>query len=73
MGQLESLRELNTEEPNNKIKNKKSMPLLFILIGLLVNLEIWRHYTLNLFGKLHNLVLAHFTLFRACDTLACIL
>jgi hypothetical protein len=33
MGQLESLRELNIAEPNNKIKEKKIMAFLFILDG----------------------------------------
>jgi hypothetical protein len=70
MGQLESLRELNTAEPNNKRKNKKSMPLLFILIGLPVNLETLH---IEIVWKLHSLVLVHFTLFRACDVLACLL
>jgi hypothetical protein len=51
MGQLESLRELNIAEPNNKRNNKKSMPMLFILMGISVNLEIWKHCTLKLFGS----------------------
>jgi hypothetical protein len=58
MGQLESLIKLNIAELNNKRKRKKkkkkkkeSMPLLFILIGLSVNLEILRHCTLKLFGS----------------------
>jgi hypothetical protein len=53
MGQLESLREINIAEPNNKRKNKKKkfMPLLFSLMGILVNPEILRHYMLELFGS----------------------
>jgi hypothetical protein len=38
-----------------------------------VNLEIWRHCTLKSFGKLHSLVLVHYTLFQICDALACLL
>jgi hypothetical protein len=73
MGQLESLRELNTAEPNNKIKIKKNMPVLFTLIGLLVNLEILETLHIEFVWKLHSLMLVHFTLFRACDALACLL
>jgi hypothetical protein len=55
MGQLESLRELNIAKSKIKEKKKekynKSMPMLFILMGNLVKLEILRHCTLKLFGS----------------------
>jgi hypothetical protein len=51
MGQLESLRELNIAEPNNKRKNNKIMPLLFIPMGNSMKLEMLRHCTLKLFGS----------------------
>jgi hypothetical protein len=50
MGQLESLRKLNIAQPKNK-KEKISMPLMFIPMGISVNLEILRHCTLELFGS----------------------
>jgi hypothetical protein len=50
MGQLESIREINIAE--SKIKErKKFMPLLFILMGNSIKLEILRHCTLELFGS----------------------
>jgi hypothetical protein len=62
MGQLESLRELNIAEPNNKRKKKKSMPLLFILMRTFS--ESWDIETLyiEIIWKLHSFVLVHFTL-----------
>jgi hypothetical protein len=51
MGQLESLRELNIAKSKKREKYNKSMPMLFILMGNLVKLEILRHCTLKLFGS----------------------
>jgi hypothetical protein len=54
MSQLESLRELNIIESKikeRKKNNNKIMPLLFILMGNSVKLEMLRHYTLELFGS----------------------
>jgi hypothetical protein len=58
MGQLESLRELNITESKKKKNNKrkkekynKSMPMLFILMGNSVKLEMLRHCILKLFGS----------------------
>jgi hypothetical protein len=54
MSQLESLRELNIIESKNKRKKEKynkSMPMLFILMGNSVKLEMLRHCTLKLFGS----------------------
>jgi hypothetical protein len=48
MGQLKSLRELNIAGPNNNKKEENKI-LLFIPMGISVNLEILRHYTLKLF------------------------
>jgi hypothetical protein len=51
MGQLKRLRELNIAQPKNKKTEKKSMPLLFIPMGISVNLKILRYCTLELFGS----------------------
>jgi hypothetical protein len=51
MGQLESLRELNIAKSKIKERRKESMPMLFILMGNSVKLEMLRHCTLKLFGS----------------------
>jgi hypothetical protein len=51
MGQLESLREINIAESKIKERKNKIIPLLFILMGNSIKLEILRHCTLELFGS----------------------
>jgi hypothetical protein len=73
MGQLESLRELNIAE--SKIKERRKEKYANVVHSNGKFSEAWDVETLNIeiIWKLHSFVLVHFTLFRTCDVLTCLL